>query len=253
METYQKNGYIILKNIISKNKQIDLLKYTNDIFNLPETSGKWMKFYETNNDNRLLSRVEYFLDFHNGLNNFEKEIIRPIAERYMGEEVSLLKEKINLKLPGGGAFSHHQDNPAWSDMPPKKYITIGLPIDNMTKENGYLYMSPEIHKEQKSYHNKDDRRIPKYYINKWKWNPVEIGLGDLVAFDSSSPHYSEINKTDKPRRIYYLAIIKNQLEIIENYILKIKEKNFHLILIKYLEMIIQKLAHYLILQIQRIQ
>ena len=59
METYQKNGYIILKNIISKNKQIDLLKYTNDIFNLPETSGKWMK-YETNNDNRLLSRLNIF-------------------------------------------------------------------------------------------------------------------------------------------------------------------------------------------------
>jgi len=109
-------------------------------------------------------------------------------------------------------------------MPPKKYITIGLPID-MTKENGYLYMSPEIHKEQKSYNNKDDRKIPKYYINKWKWNPVEIGLGDLVAFDSFTPHYSEINKTDKPRRIFYFTYNKKSVgDYRESYFKNKREK-----------------------------
>ena len=37
------------------------------------------------------------------------------------------------------------------------------------------------------------------------WRPVPVEPGDLLFFDSYTPHYSETNTTDRPRRAGYLT------------------------------------------------
>ena len=64
-----------------------------------------MKYYETSNGNKILSRMEYLLDFNDELKEMEETIIQPLASLYFQEEAVLFKEKVNFKLPGGGAFS----------------------------------------------------------------------------------------------------------------------------------------------------
>ena len=128
-----------------------------------------------------------------------------LAQDYFNDKYSLFKEKVNFKLPGGGAFKPHQDFPAWTDLPPKDYITIGIPLDNMTIENGCLYMASGQGRNKEIYHNKLDNKISKELIESWTWHPVVCKKGDILVFDSFVPHYSEINKTHNSRRIYYFT------------------------------------------------
>ncbi|MDH4077137.1 MAG: phytanoyl-CoA dioxygenase family protein [Acidimicrobiia bacterium] len=37
------------------------------------------------------------------------------------------------------------------------------------------------------------------------WRPVDVAAGDLVVFDSYTPHHSGPNTTDRPRRALYLT------------------------------------------------
>ena len=50
----------------------------------------------------------------------------------------LFKDKINWKNPGGQGFGAHQDQPAWDDFPPNKFVTAAMFVNNTTKENGCL-------------------------------------------------------------------------------------------------------------------
>lgn len=202
---YQINGFVNLKGYLNEKQKESLKRYTQELSDMPETSGKWMNYYETRNNKRLLSRMENIIDYHSELKGFEAMVLRPIATRFMNDDVSLFKEKINFKLPGGGAFAHHQDFPAWSELPPTRYITIGVPVDKMTPENGYLIMAPKIHHEKVNYHHPITNQISNKNINSWEWIPIEADLGDIIVFDSYTPHYSKDNLTDKSRRIYYFT------------------------------------------------
>ena len=129
-----------------------------------------MKYYETVGETRTLSRMEYLLDFNNKLQELENNMIHPVADYFFNEKSLLFKEKVNFKLPGGGAFTPHQDFPAWNDLPPKDYITIGIPLDNMTIENGCLYMANGQGRNKEIYHNKLDNKISKELIQSWTWH-----------------------------------------------------------------------------------
>lgn len=201
------NGYILLTDYFTNNSD-SLEDITQFFSNLPETKNKYMKYYETIGEKRILSRMEYLLEFNDKLRDIEKYVVKPLADYFMNEECNLFKEKVNFKLPGGGAFTPHQDFPAWDDLPPKDYITIGIPLDNMTIENGCLYMASRQGRNKEIYHNKSNNQISKELINKWSWNPIICKKGDVLVFDAFVPHFSEVNKTNNSRRIYYFTYNK---------------------------------------------
>jgi 2-aminoethylphosphonate dioxygenase len=204
MDSFLRDGYVLLKN---KMAVLDKLEEISEKFvELPEEKGKYMKYFE--GKDRKLSRIEYMFDFDEDLKEIEETILRPIVEKYFGEKANLFKEKINFKFPGGGAFDPHQDFPAWNDLPPTEYITIGIPLDPMTKENGCLNFAPGIGLDKHIYHQGEKNEIPEEILKSWKWTPVLCGPGDIIVFNSFVPHYSDANKTLKPRRIYYFTYNK---------------------------------------------
>ena len=204
---FKKDGYLLLSQYFIEN--IDNLEEITKYFSkLPDTKNKFMKYYELSKNNKILSRMEYLLDFNNELKEIEKTIIKPLASLYFQEEAVLFKEKVNFKLPGGGAFAPHQDFPAWNDLPPKEYITIGIPLDNMTIKNGCLYMATGIARNREIYHNPSDNKISKHLIESWNWHPITCKRGDVLIFDSFVPHRSEVNTTQNSRRIYYFTYNK---------------------------------------------
>lgn len=202
------NGYVLIKNFFNKTQRNDLDSWTNQLKSFPESKNCYMKYYETKDNKRLLSRMENFLDYHNDFSLFELEVIRPLVESIFKEPVVLFKEKINFKLPGGGAFEPHQDHPAWSEFPSTDYINIAIPIDEMTDDNGTLYFASGIGRDKKIYHDKETNKIDDKLIDSWKWEPVYGNLGDLLMFNSYVPHRSFINKTNNPRRVYFLTYNK---------------------------------------------
>lgn len=220
---FKSNGCVLLSNYFDSH--IDALENITNMFsNLPEVKNKYMKYFEQIGDTRTLSRMEYLLEFNNELNSIEKEFIKPLANFFFNDDTILFKEKVNFKLPGGGAFTPHQDYPAWNDLPPRDYITIGIPLDDMTLENGCLFMATGQGRNKEIYHNVSDNKISKELIESWNWKPIICKRGDVLVFDAFVPHYSEINRTNNSRRIYYFTYnLKSEGEHRKNYFDKKRE------------------------------
>ena len=60
---FRNNGYQLLPGYF--NEHIDNLDNITKLFiDMPEAKGKYMKYFETINDNKVLSRMEYLIDFN---------------------------------------------------------------------------------------------------------------------------------------------------------------------------------------------
>ena len=145
-----------------------------------------MKYFEKNKESKTLARIEKFLKEPQlqSLNNFVDIEVTPILEEVLEERVILFKDKINWKLPGGGAFDPHQDFEAWEDFPPRKFIAEQHTKGILKNTNG---------------------RLDQNLVESFEWQSILCGNRDLVIFDSFVPHRSDKNLTDNPRRVFYFT------------------------------------------------
>ena len=102
---------------------------------------------------------------------------------------------------GSGTISNN-------DMYGLSAINSIMQYDNMTIENGCLYMASGHGRNKEIYHNQSNNKINKELIEKWTWKPIVCKKGDVLVFDAFVPHFSEVNKTNKSRRIYYFTYNK---------------------------------------------
>jgi ectoine hydroxylase-related dioxygenase (phytanoyl-CoA dioxygenase family) len=152
--------------------------------------------------------MEYFINTEHELKHILKKRIVPKIEELLKEKVTLLKDKINWKLSGGGKFKPHQDHGAYNDFPPEYYVTAALSLDISTVENGCLEMVKGRHKEGILDNKNGD--ITDNLVSLMNWEPILATPRDLLLFDSFVPHRSDINKTKNPRRIFYFTFNKEK-------------------------------------------
>lgn len=212
MKSWKEDGFLHIKGYFTEQQKAELSEWVKDLENREETPGKWMKYFETTDKegdlSRQLCRVENFLDYHSGFDEFlQGEKILGMLSELMGEEAILFKEKINFKLPGGNGFLPHQDAPAFTTFNQTYHITMMVSIDPSSTENGCLEMV-------KGYHDKGllpmaaDKTIDPDYAETLNWEPLPTEVGDIVFFDSYIPHRSGPNNSDKPRRALYITYNK---------------------------------------------
>ena len=203
---FNRDGFLVLKNVFSKSQSSLILSEAEKLFNLPEIKGGYMKYFESdNNNNKILARMENFIEDPNlsDLRELVYNEVAPILEEVLEKRVTLLKDKINWKLPGGGAFKPQQDFEAWSDFPPRYYVTCAILVDECTKENGCLEMVAGKHQEGvlKNEHGTIDKDV----VNSMEWLPILGNSRDLVLFDSFVPHRSGLNESTNSRRVCYFT------------------------------------------------
>lgn len=204
------HGYIILPDFFSTHIKDRLSNWCNELTSWPETPGKWMKYFETNQRaERQLCRVENFIDYHPQMDEVARgERTTQLVSDLMGEPAVIFKEKINYKFPNGGGFKPHQDAPAFISFNQKFHITMMVAIDGCTLENGCLQVvagganKPEILPQEK------DGSINSAIAAKLQWTPIECKTGDVILFDSYLPHYSEPNRSQGSRRAIFITYNK---------------------------------------------
>ena len=206
LKDWQHNGCLHIPDFIKNTTQ--LVQWTEELIDLPETSGKWMKYFETATDQsnpRMLCRIENFLDYHDGWKSIilSKEIFS-ILEQLLDEPAVLFKEKINLKLPSGNGFKAHQDAPAFAAFEQHFHITAMISIDPSTKQNGCLEMAYGEHTNG-LLEMDEDKTLSQQTIDKLKWETLPTKPGDLVLFDSYIPHRSSGNNSKSARRAAYIT------------------------------------------------
>jgi 2-aminoethylphosphonate dioxygenase len=153
---------------------------------------------------RILSRIEKFADAGQP---FERMLrghrLHQAVESLLGEAVLLFKEKVNLKLPGGGGFEPHQDIQAgWDDYAPY-FLSAAIAIDDSNPGNGCLEVAPGQHR--RGWIGERWKPLTPQETAAMRFEPVPLAPGDVVVFDCFLPHRSAPNASDRARRNLYLT------------------------------------------------
>ena len=200
----RQDGFVRVRNFFSAAEMVEILDWTAQLQAAPETLGRHWVYREaslTHPDERVLQRIENFCPFHAGFDRLIRDsALTHWTSALMGGPALLFKEKINFKMPGGAGFTAHQDQQAgWGRYAPI-FLTAMVTLDAATLGNGCLEIAPGRHREG-------------LIGEEWKplgeeglaLHPVPTEPGDVIFFDSFTPHASRPNLTASARRILYLT------------------------------------------------
>lgn len=205
---FGRHGWVCLRGFLSDHETRQLATWTEEIAAWPEVPGKWMRYYErpkATPGTKLLARVENFFPYHRGVNDlFGGDRFMALLEECCDEPVVLFKDKINFKFPGGAGFLPHQDAPAYVDFGIEHHLTVMVPVDAFTQENGCLEMALDGAARRFLPQHPDGTLRAEAYEH-LKTTPLLAEPGDLIVFDAWVPHWSGPNTSSGPRRSYYLT------------------------------------------------
>jgi hypothetical protein len=202
IETFRRTSYVIVPGGFDAKDAAVIERWTTEISNWPEEPGRHWVYHEKSlkGDGALLiNRIENITPFHEGFAELA-EALRLAVGALLGEEAVLFKDKINFKMPGGDGFKPHQDLQAGWERYASYYVSALVCIDEATVENGCL----ELAELNDNFHLGEDwEPLTEKQTAGLDFRPAPTKPGDLVFFDSFTPHASAPNMTDRPRRMYY--------------------------------------------------
>jgi len=201
-----------------KNQDLPLITSENDLIVVPEVTCSLN-----------VCRVEDMLSVYPDLNSLVDKRITAFLTELFDDPYVTYKDKLNFKSPGGGAFTAHQDFPAYQHLPPRSHITALVHIDQATIENGCLKVAKNWREHFSCCQEldqgmllegtcilpyveggKNHGSIQKYYSDKIEWLNLEANPKDLILISSHVPHYSEANSSENYRRL--MLFTHNRLE-----------------------------------------
>ena len=204
LNDFNKNGFILKKQLFSKNEVQKLINF------IDSSSKKEDKSRETNSSTGKLNLTlwNHPSDDLFGKFSTNERIVRPMEE-YLGDEVYHYHSKIIWKKPGDGGFDWHQDYGYWyhnaclyPDM-----ASCFIMIDRATKENGCLKVLKGSHRVGRIGHGLSDtpeqtadmeriRELEKRHESVY----IEAEPGDALFFHANLLHSSDSNKSNESRR-----------------------------------------------------
>ncbi|CAF1035031.1 unnamed protein product [Adineta ricciae] len=207
IKQFQSDGFLVETDLLTADEKKKFVEYADKILALPETTGKWMQYFEVASEKKLICRTENFLDYFSDLDELIRGKITDAVSELLGERAVLFKEKINFKLAGGAGFDAHQDAPAYVGFKHRFQLTVMIAADKSDKENGCLEVVRGEHKSGMLPH--PGGVLEKKLVEKWekenRWEAVEVEAGSLLFFGSLLPHRSGKNLSNRPRRAFYLT------------------------------------------------
>lgn len=201
-KSFKEEGYAIIRNIIKEKELNDAYTMFENIKNDKEYNV-YEKFESSGNFNSRKLQQQIF--------TFIKSFMQKTAHRYANLD--------NCEIGDGGAFfikpntsksklEPHQDSPV-IDETINYAIFVWIPLQDINTENGALYILPKSHLWGNCYRS---QHIPWAYGNLckelWKFMlPVYLNKGDILLFDPSIIHASEVNNSNDYRVVICGALL----------------------------------------------
>jgi ectoine hydroxylase-related dioxygenase (phytanoyl-CoA dioxygenase family) len=133
------------------------------------------------------------------------ELMAEVCRATIGDEAYLFWDQYVVKgTDKDSSFSWHQDS-GFVHMDCPMYLTCWVTLDDVTVENGTVYLLPYSHIGIRTVvkHIPDPMTNDKVgYFGKEQGIPVIVPAGSIVAFSSYVFHRSGPNLTDRQRRVY---------------------------------------------------
>lgn len=213
-EFYQR-GFIILRNIFSAGEVVEMeqaiARLQDQAFGVEgELVQNGSKFVVQQG---LLERVVWAGAAEPSLLRYGRDakLTSLAAQILESDYANHLINQVHFKLPGGGFYRWHQDSTHrgygtadWEDVNGKgSYVQIITAIDEATVDNGPLMFIPY---SGKAGHLNLPYDKGKQTISD-KFNPADaypalMQPGDVAFFGPYTIHGSEVNTSDKPRRVF---------------------------------------------------
>lgn len=125
-----------------------------------------------------------------------------------GEPACLFKDKLIYKLPGAKGYGLHQDWIAWERFP-RSFLSVVVPLDPVDEDNGCTIVYPGYHTAGPLTPTDGTyRELPVDCVDEARAVPLVLEPGDVAVFDGFTPHRSNPNLTDRPRRQLYFSYNK---------------------------------------------
>jgi ectoine hydroxylase-related dioxygenase (phytanoyl-CoA dioxygenase family) len=133
------------------------------------------------------------------------DYMEQIVRATIGGDAFLFCEQYVVKAAEKGMqFSWHQDS-GYVRIPHKPYVSCWCALDDMTEENGTVYMLPYARAgtTTKVEHVKDiaTNDLVGYHGDD-PGEPVIVSAGSIAVFSSTCFHRSGVNRSPNPRRVY---------------------------------------------------
>ena len=229
-EIYQfdQKGFLVKNNFFSKSfikkilNEIESIKHKEGTKKFDRYFGKSVK----DNNKSILVRIENFYKKSKYLTKLiDDKSIKTILSKLFRDKATLFKEKINLKPPGCSPDRLHQDSQAGWNKYTKEYINVLLSLERSTNANGCLHIdisgnncSKLISKKMKPLKMKE--------LKNPSFKKLLLNEGDLVFFNSYTPHFSYSNNSKKSRSQVYLTYNKEKDGKFRSKYISDKRKNF---------------------------
>lgn len=129
-----------------------------------------------------------------------------ICRAVLGSEAYLFYEQYVIKAGDPDTtFAWHQDS-GYVHEDHQPYLTCWIALDDVTEENGSVYLLPYSRSGIRSYvkHVPVETGDKVCYFGSDPGMPVIVPAGSIVCFSSTVIHRSGANMTDRLRRVYLL-------------------------------------------------
>ena len=210
LQRYQKEGFLILRNVFDPDDMQSLQDETNrllvecrDLISPGNLRCRYMPHHETGEPlfevfdpvNDLSPVCERFC--------FDPRLLS-IVESLYGETACLFKEKLIFKPPGALGYNLHQDIPlSWKGFP-RSFLTVLIPIDPSCEENGCTEVFSGYHQDFLS-PDESVYMLPDDVVDPTRRTSLVLNPGDIAIFHGLTPHRSAANRSNRMRRVLYVS------------------------------------------------
>ncbi len=203
---FYKNGYTIVKNIISKKEALELLDEVALIKN--KVSNKKQQYFHKTKDGSFntIHNIQHFIKKGKIINLTKNRRLLSIIEKLLSNKSNMRNLEFFLKPKKTGLASpFHQDNYYWNIIDAKA-LNVWVALTKCSKLNGglcYLKGSQKLGtiKHQLSYMKGSSQKIDDNIIKnlKFKKKFPTLNIGDCVIHHSEIIHGSKANLSNKDR------------------------------------------------------
>lgn len=206
---YQDDGFSILRNVIPV-ELVAKLRHECERFMREKDEEMDRKGVEVDEINHKGKR--YFIALRYRDSPIMQELIfgkqmEEVTKAVLGESVYLFLEQFVVKAADKGmTFSWHQDS-GYLPYDHKPYLSCWCPLDDVTEENGTVYMLPykDAGTSKRVEHVLQEGTNDRVgYFGDHPGVPAILKAGDIAIFSSTCFHRSGSNLTDRSRRVLLL-------------------------------------------------
>lgn len=210
VEHYRRDGFAVVRGMFGReeiarvSREANRLIELRDLIDLSNLRCRWQNHVETGE-----CRFDCFdpvIDLSPPIAEIANDArLLELLAVLFGEPACLFKDKLIYKPPGAMGYGLHQDYISWSSFP-RSFLTVLIPIDPATDENGATEVFPGVH--QRGYLSPEDgdyHELPLSAVDESVGVRLCLEPGDVAVFGGMVPHRSAPNRSDSWRRQLYLS------------------------------------------------